>query len=583
MKPLTLAPNLKLPAEAVTETFAIIAKRGMGKTYLASVMTEEMIGNGHQVCVIDPIGVWWGLRSSADGKSAGLPVVILGGEHGDAPLEPTAGSVIADFIVDNYVPVILDLSLFRKGERTRFMSDFAERLYFRNRDPLHLMVDEADAFAPQRPMKGEERMLGAMEDIVRRGRARGLGITLISQRSAVINKDVLTQVEVLISLRVVSPQDRNAVDEWVKVHMNDPHERDAFLASLPSLPIGEAWFWSPGWLEIFKRVKVRQRKTFDSSATPKVGERKLQPKVLAEIDIETLAGQIADTIEKAKADDPKELRRQIAELKRQLSSHVCPAAEHVEVRVMTDQDLHAIKSFQQRFDDIVSQLQESDFHDSSHDHSHTNRQQSGRPHPRAAEASPGRDRVGSQPSRSSGGRRTTHPATPEVRPQTPTTGETDLSLKAGARRIVETLATHYPMKFTKPQIGTLTKFKITGGTFSTYWSQIRNAGLLEESDGLFWASEAGLDFAGVRPEAPRTTAEHLAMWNARLKRGAREILEVLVNHYPDSWTKEDLGFELGMAHTGGTFNTYISHLRNNKLIETDGDKLRASDWLFLEN
>lgn len=583
MKPLTLAPNLKLPAEAVTETFAIIAKRGMGKTYLGSVMAEEMIGNGHQVCVIDPIGVWWGLRSSADGKSAGLPVVILGGEHGDAPLEPTAGSVIADFIIDNYVPVILDLSLFRKAERTRFMSDFAERLYFRNRDPLHLMVDEADAFAPQRPMKGEERMLGAMEDIVRRGRARGLGITLITQRSAVINKDVLTQVEVLISLRVVSPQDRNAVDEWVKVHMDDPHQRDAFLTSLPSLPVGEAWFWSPGWLEIFKHVKVRPRQTFDSSATPKVGERKLQPKVLAEIDLEALAGQIADTIEKAKADDPKELRRQIAELKRQLSSHVCPSAEQVEVRVITDDDLKAIGSFQQRFDEIVKQLQESNSHDSANNRRSTSWKHGRRSSPGTPEVAPRRDGVGSQPSRSSDRRQASRPTTPETHPQTRTAGETDLSLKAGARRIVETLAMHYPMKFTKPQIGTLTKFKITGGTFSTYWSQIRNAGLIEESDGLFWASEAGLDFAGVRPEAPRTTAEHLAMWNARLKRGAREILEVLVNHYPDPWTKEDLGFELGMAHTGGTFNTYISHLRTNKLIETDGDKLHASDWLFLEN
>ena len=34
-----------------------------------------------------------------------------------------------------------------------------------------------------------------MEDLVRRGRARGLGITLITQRPAVLNKDVLTQVD----------------------------------------------------------------------------------------------------------------------------------------------------------------------------------------------------------------------------------------------------------------------------------------------------------------------------------------------------------------------------------------------------
>ena len=33
-----------------------------------------------------------------------------------------------------------------------------------------------------------------------------------------------------------------------------------------------AWVWSPGWLEMMRRVHVRPRRTFDSSATPKAGE-----------------------------------------------------------------------------------------------------------------------------------------------------------------------------------------------------------------------------------------------------------------------------------------------------------------------
>ncbi len=52
------------------------------------------------------------------------------------------------------------------------MTDFAERLYHRNRDPLHLVLDEADTFAPQRTDPGGQRLLGAIEDLVRRGRAR---------------------------------------------------------------------------------------------------------------------------------------------------------------------------------------------------------------------------------------------------------------------------------------------------------------------------------------------------------------------------------------------------------------------------
>jgi DNA helicase HerA-like ATPase len=83
----------------------------------------------------------------------------------------------------------------------RFMVAFAETLYRLNREAVHLFVDEADAFAPQARNYGgdENRMLGAMEDIVRRGRKRGIGCTLITQRPAVLNKNVLTQCEVLVA------------------------------------------------------------------------------------------------------------------------------------------------------------------------------------------------------------------------------------------------------------------------------------------------------------------------------------------------------------------------------------------------
>jgi hypothetical protein len=52
-------------------------------------------------------------------------------------------------------------------ERTRCSR---ESRFTRNRGPLQLVLDEADAFAPQRPQKGQERMLDAVEDLVRRGR-----------------------------------------------------------------------------------------------------------------------------------------------------------------------------------------------------------------------------------------------------------------------------------------------------------------------------------------------------------------------------------------------------------------------------
>jgi hypothetical protein len=462
MRALRVADNLTLPAEAVTQTFAILAKRGVGKTYTASVLTEEMLKAGLQVVVADPIGVWWGLRASADGKREGLPIVVLGGDHGDVPLESTAGETIAGLVVEERLSVVLDLSRFRKGEQTRFMTDFCERLYHKNRAPLHLVLDEADAFAPQRPMKGQERLLGAVEDIVRRGRARGLGVTLVTQRSAVLNKDVLTQAEVLVALRTIAPQDRNAIDEWVKVH-GTPEQRDELIQSLPSLPIGAAWFWSPGWLDIFKRVKVRARETYDSSATPKVGQKLRPPKKLAEVDLSKLRVRIAATIEKAKAEDPREMRRRIAELERRLSQAeaVKPKVERVEVPVLRESDVKQLMK-------AVTQLSE------------TGTVLATIAHKISAAVSRSTENGRQMPAPASqNGSAAYRERLPAARP-TPLPPSTDAKLSGGERKILAALA-QYPQGRTKTQVAILTGYSHKGGAFNNYLSALRSKGLIEGS------------------------------------------------------------------------------------------------------
>jgi uncharacterized protein len=314
-----VAAGLYLPLDAVTQTTAIIAKKGAGKTYTAKVLAEGMLEAGQQVAYLDPTGVCWGLRSSADGERPGYPVLIFGGLHADLPLEHTAGEVIARFVRESGQSVILDLSEFSNNQMQRFVADFAEGIYHNpSRSPIHLFADEADMFAPQNPMDGDKRMLGAIDKIVRRGRVKGLGFTMITQRPAAINKNVLTQIELLICLRVMSPQDRAAVKLWVDAH-GTPEQSREMMESLPTLGQGEAWFWSPEWLGIFERHKVRPLRTFDSSATPAVGEAVIEPKALAELDLESLKGAIAETVEQKKANDPVELKKRIAALELQIS------------------------------------------------------------------------------------------------------------------------------------------------------------------------------------------------------------------------------------------------------------------------
>ena len=91
------------------------------------------------------------------------------------------------------------------------MTEFTAALYEANTEPLHLVLDEADLWAPQRTQPDGLELLGRVEEIVRRGRVRGFVPWLITQRPAVLHKDVLSQADILVSMKLTSSQDRAAV------------------------------------------------------------------------------------------------------------------------------------------------------------------------------------------------------------------------------------------------------------------------------------------------------------------------------------------------------------------------------------
>ena len=218
-KTLHIATDLDLPLQAVVQTLAAIGRKGAGKTYLATMIAEQMLDAGAQVVALDPVGNWYGLRIAADGKSPGKEIFVIGGAEGDVPLTPDAGAKVARLIVEKNISAVLDVSAFRQGERKRFAADFGEELFHlkkTSRTAVHLFIEEAQLFAPQRPGPEDARMLGAFEHIVRLGRNYGIGCTLVTQRPQSVNKEVLSQVECLCVLQVNGTHERKALEEWVQ-------------------------------------------------------------------------------------------------------------------------------------------------------------------------------------------------------------------------------------------------------------------------------------------------------------------------------------------------------------------------------
>ncbi len=356
---LRVSPTLTLPSDAVTGTFALLAVRGAGKSTAAAVMAEEMFALGLPFVAIDPVGSWYGLRAGKDGSPrGGLAIPIFGGKRGDVPLERGAGQLLADLVVDKRLSCVLDLSQFdSEAAKKGLLLDFARRLYLRNESPLHLFLEEADDYIPQSPQRDEAQLLRAWENIVRRGRGRGIGVTLITQRSAAINKMVLYMCETLFAMRTVGPGDIKTVEAWVKYHNVDT----GLLKSLASLEDGEAWVWSPHYLKKLEKFRFRQRKTFDSGATPKnlTSKTTRRAATLADVDLDLVREQMAATIEEAKKSDPRLLRQRIAELERDLARKPVTAAPTVQIKevpVVTDKQLLQLTATAEKLADGAKEL-----------------------------------------------------------------------------------------------------------------------------------------------------------------------------------------------------------------------------------
>jgi hypothetical protein len=579
---LNIGPDFSLPVDAVTSTFGILAKRRVGKSNAAVVMAEEMYDAGLPWVAVDPKGDWWGIRAAGDGKAPGLSVLVFGGEHGDVPLEPTGGRLVADLVVQRRLTCVLDVSAMTKADQRRFLLDFAEQLYAKNREPLHVFCEEADEYIPQMVRGEDAKLVRAFEVLVKRGGFRGIGATLITQRSASLNNDVLTQIETLIVLRTTGTPDRKAIRDWVVYHEAGLEA----VKEVPKLPTGTAWVFSPE-TDVMRKVAFRRRRTFDSGATPKVGQKVRPPAKLAAVDLDEIRGAMADTIERAKADDPKHLKARIRDLEKEVARAVADRPEPVQVEIpaISAEDLERLEA---ATTELAAQgtavttiaealrLQLAELRPVAGGKGLPAAAKEGRASQRGRSAAAHARTPGERLTPGTATTRKSAGARPETRPVTPADAP---DLKAGARRMIEALGRMHPLYVTKSQWGTVAKLKSTGGTWSTYVSAIRQHGFLEETPAGYRLTEAGLDYLGGAPE-PMTAAELQDQYRRILRAGAAKMLDGLIDAYPNGLTREELGAAADVVTTGGTFSTYLSDLVRNGLAERQGDHVIATEVLI---
>ncbi len=315
---IVIAKDFVLPIEAVTRRFGIMGLSGSGKSNTSAVLVEHFLAIMAQVVILDKDGTWWSLRLDANGKSKGYDIMVFGGDHGDIPLDHRSGALVADVIVDKGFSVVLDCSYMHKGEFRQFATDFAERLFFRkksNRSPMSFILEESEEILPQRFGKDSARMVGAFEDITKRGRKYGIGSMLISQRPQSVNKEGLNQCEIIFAHYMYGSQERKAMEDWLV----EKHSDVDLIEDLPYLEVGQAYVWSPRWLKTTRKVQMPLKRTFDDAKTPEFGEARIKPVALKPQDLDAIREAMSTAIQQAEENDPKALKKQIAQLRQDLA------------------------------------------------------------------------------------------------------------------------------------------------------------------------------------------------------------------------------------------------------------------------
>jgi uncharacterized protein len=361
---------------------------------------------------------------------------------------------------------------------------------------------------------------------------RGFIPWLITQRPAVVHKDVLSQADILIAMKLTASQDRDAIGAWIEGQA-DRQEGKRILGDLPRLRRGEGYLWAPGH-SILRRVEFPAIRTFDSSRTPKRGERLAIPRTLAPVDLTAITMALAAT-ETADPGKRREDLRRNAQLERELAA----AKARIEILERDNRDLNS------RLAEIAALAA-------------------------GAVQTPVDSDAASRPQKEA---KPVRPLQVVATQAAPVSGD---GIHPAARKLLAALAQHAPGRFTWGQAATLAGLKPSGGHFNAGRKELRDAQYVAERDGLITATAEGMKAAGEVPPAPSTPAERLALWCDRLPSPAPEMLRTLAARGEAYTDAEELASALGKKPSGGHWNSGVAVLRNNGLIETDGRRYRSA-------
>jgi uncharacterized protein len=235
----------------------VIGASGSGKSYAVGVICEELCKNQVPFAIVDTEGEHSGLKEKYE-------VVVVGDdESSDLRWSSLDLAQLASQAPD-IAPLVLDVSELEKPKEK--IGELLSGIYAeveKRRTPYLIIVEEADKFVPQ---NGER--LPIFGEVARRGRKRGIGLMICTQRPSLVDKNILSQCGNQLIGKLVIKNDLQAVAQFFS-----GHDLPKYLTTLEA-----GRFFAMGGLSSAPRsITIRTKDTHHRGSTPKLGSRVVKP------------------------------------------------------------------------------------------------------------------------------------------------------------------------------------------------------------------------------------------------------------------------------------------------------------------
>lgn len=215
----------------IGQSIGILGIKGSGKSNTAAVFMEEFLTANLPILIVDIAGEYWSLQEkyphiTVIGKSIETNVQIA------ITLDNAAN--VAETAYLNGASTVFDLSGYEDADREQMLNLYINRIWALSaecRIPLIIFLEEATNFIPQ---SGDTSCKRTLIRIATEGRKRGLSLIMISQRSAQVNKNALTQADILFLHKV-----RHSIDMDVYKKLI-PYKPGVVEEKVNKLKVGEA-------------------------------------------------------------------------------------------------------------------------------------------------------------------------------------------------------------------------------------------------------------------------------------------------------------------------------------------------------